>query len=172
MRMPDEIRDGIRDRLWAAAEGIGWSQLPDVDRARYYEAWTKDPNVGGKLGHFMDPRKVRVYIKDSLLKPYERSRLLQTEGAVMRQLAIDPSGGFEQSYIKPHGRRLADGRIVCWGNSRDWKLILMTTFERARSRHPCAVVLVETGRTGDVSARSLVKDAALRLGIASVEWIE
>jgi len=173
MRMPEGIRDQIRDELWSTAEKIGWSHLPDSERARYYETWTKDPAIGGKLGHFMDPRKVRVYIKDSLLKPYERSRLSETEQAVMGRLAIGPDEQFIQSYIKPHGRKLVDGRIVCWGNSRDWKLILMTTFERAQVRNRAyGVVLIESGKTGDESAKILVREAALRLGIERVEWIE
>ena len=173
MRMPEDIRDQIRDQLWSTAEAIGWSHLPDQERARYYENWTKDPAIGGKLGHFMDPRKVRVYIKDSLLKPYERSRLSETEQAVMKRLAIGPSEQFVQSYIKPHGRKLGDGRIVCWGNSRDWKLILMTTFERARGQaRPYAVALIESGKTGDESTRILVREAARRLGIECIEWME
>ena len=77
--MPEEIRDQIRDHLWGLADKIGWSDLQDVERARYYELWTKDSSIGGKLAHFMDPRKVRVYIKDSLLKPYERGRLSGTD---------------------------------------------------------------------------------------------
>jgi hypothetical protein len=170
--MPEDIRDQIRDQLWATAEEIGWSYLPDAERARYYETWTKDPAIGGKLGHFMDPRKVRVYIKDSLLKPYERSRLSDTEQAVMACLTIGPDEQSVQSYIKPHGRKLGDGRIVCWGNSRDWKSILMTTFERAQPRDRLhGVVLIETGKTGDESTRILVREAARRLGVERIEWM-
>ena len=75
MTIPETIRDDIRARLWAAADSLRWSTLPDAVRAKHYEFWTRDPAIGGRLGHFMDPRKVRVYIKDSLIKPYERSRL-------------------------------------------------------------------------------------------------
>lgn len=173
MRIPDAIRDQIRERLWTTAEALGWSQLPDSERARHYEMWTKDPTIGGKLGHFMDPRKVRVYIKDSLLKPYERSRLSDTEQAAMRRLSIAPDEEFVASYIKPHGRKLTDGRIVCWGNSRDWKLVLMTTFERAQGRGRAhGVVLIETGKTADESARALVREAARRLGVERLEWLD
>lgn len=175
MRLPEDIRDQIRDQLWAVAEEIGWSELPDTERARYYETWTRDPAIGGRLGHFMDPRKVRVYIKDSLLKPYERSRLSETEQAVMRHLSLLQTETVVQAYIKPHGRRLADGRIVCWGNSRDWKFIVMAAFERAHlipNGRPHAVVLIETGKTADPSAKELAREAARRLGIERIEWLE
>ena len=36
----------------------------------------------------MDARKVRVYIKDSLLKPYERARLSGTEQQILGRLGI------------------------------------------------------------------------------------
>jgi hypothetical protein len=174
MRLPEDIRDQIRDQLWAVAEEIGWSSLPDGNRARYYETWTKDPAIGGKLGHFMDPRKVRVYIKDSLLKPYERARLSETEHAVMRQLSLSSDEAPIQTYIKPHGRRLADGRVVCWGKSRDWKLIVMAGFERAQllPNGKAQIVLVETGKTAGESARALIREAARRLGLERVEWID
>jgi len=174
VKLPEDIRDQIRDRLWTVAEEIGWSELPDVERARYYETWTRDPAIGGKLGHFMDPRKVRVYIKDSLLKPYERARLSDTEHPVMRCLSLSPNHPFVEAYIKPHGRRFSDGRIICWGKSRDWKLVLMAAFERAqlvKNGRAHAVVLIESGKSGDESMRILIREAARRLGIERLEWL-
>ena len=175
MRVPEDIRNQIRDQLWAVAEEIGWSDLSDVERARYYEMWTRDTAIGGRLGHFMDPRKVRVYIKDSLLKPYGRARLSETEHAVMSHLGLSSNEVFVQTYIKPHGRRMADGRIVCWGKSRDWKLILMAGFERAhetKNGRAHAIVLKETGKTTTGSVRALIRDAARRLGVDRLEWID
>lgn len=175
MTLPDEIRDEIRDRIWAIADRLGWSQLNDTERSRYYTAWTKDAQIGVRLGHFMDPRRVRVYIKDSLLKPYERTRLADSGHKAMRLLGVAANEAFVESYIKPHGRRLADGRIVCWGKSRDWKSILMTIFERTRRiarARAAGVVLIETGKTTTESDRILIRDAARRLGVDRLEWID
>lgn len=175
MIMPETIRDTMRDRLWATADDLGWSSLSDPERSEHYERWTKDATIGGQLAHFMDPRKVRVYIKDSLLKPYERSRMLETESEVWRVLDLAAPQSFAQAYIKPHGRRLHDGRVVCWGKSRDWKLILMAVFERGKgavefSAH--AAVLVETGPTAEKPRRQLASEAAERLGIAHLVWLD
>ena len=173
--IPENIRDDIRDLLWGAADSLRWSTLPDTERAKHYELWTRDPEIGGRLGHFMDPRKVRVYIKDSLVKPYERSRLSLRESDVWRLLSFSDPGPPAESYIKPHGRRLPDGKIVAWGNSRDWKLILMAVFERAHARpeyEAFGAILLESGRTAEEHQRRLVRAAASRLGIQNLAWPE
>lgn len=175
MMIPEEIRDGLRDKLWGAADDLGWASLNDSERSRYYEKWTKDSSIGGQLAHFMDPRKVRVYIKDSLIKPYERARLLASEAEIWRALEMAPPTTALETFIKPHGCRLEDGSVICWGKSRDWKLVLMAVFERGRSRHegrPFGVVLLETGKTSNEGVRRLVRDASDRLGIEKLAWLE
>ena len=175
MMVPENIRNEITTRLWTTADTLGWSTLRDAERANYYELWTRDPTIGGQLGHFMDPRRVRLYIKDSLIKPYEQSRLSLHESAVWHLLSLPSPRKPFQRYIKPHGRRLSDGTIVCWGKSRDWKLILMAVFERAHARsgsQPFGAVLLESGRTSEDHQRSLVKEAAKCLGIQKLAWLE
>ena len=175
MRIPDDVRDRLRDEIWSRADKLGWSALNDAERARRYEQWSRDPDVGGTLAHYMDARKVRVYVKDSLLKPYERARLSGTEQQILGRLGIPAESQVADRYIKPHGIVFADGRIVSWGNSRDWKLVLMAMFERAASR-PCSsafgAVLIENGKTGDAAIREMVRAAANRLGIERMEWID
>ncbi len=175
MRIPDDVRDRLRQLLWAGADELGWSGLHDGERAKRYEQWTRDPEIGGTLAHYMDARKVRVYIKDSLLKPYERARLSGTEHEILRRLGVSVDGEVAQRYIKPHGIRFADGRIVSWGNGRDWKLIVMAMYERAAMKpdsSPFGMVLVENGKTADAVVRKMVREAADRLGIKSLEWID
>ncbi len=175
MRIPDDVRDRLRDLIWARADELGWAALNDAERARRYEQWTRESEIGGTLAHYMDARKVRVYIKDSLLKPYVRARLSGTEREILGRLGISADGEVALRYIKPHGIAFADGKIVGWGNSRDWKLVLMAMFERSALRpgsSPFGTVLIESGKTSDASIRKLVGDAASRLGIERMEWIE
>lgn len=174
-RLPDEVRDRLRDLIWTRADELGWSALTDGERSGHYERWTRDPNIGGTLGHYMDPRKVRVYIKDSLLKPYERARLSGSEQQILASLAVPADSEVAKRYIKPHGIRFVDGRIVCWGNSRDWKSVVMAMYERevlSPSSSPFGMVLIENGKTADAAQRTIVREAAIRLGIQKVEWID
>lgn len=175
MKLPDDVRDRIRDLLWERATDLGWSGLADIERSRYYEQWTRETAIGGTLAHYMDPRKVRVYIKDSLLKPYERARVSGTEQDILAVLDVDPTLEVVHRYIKPHGLRFIGGQIIAWGKSRDWKLILMAMYERTALNHGASsfgTVLLESGNTVDDSTRILVRGAATRLGIARVEWID
>lgn len=175
MKLPDNVRNGIRDLLWKRATDLGWSAMSDAERSRYYEQWTREATIGGKLGHYMDPRKVRVYIKDSLLKPYERTRVSGTEQDILTVLDIDPSLEIVHRYIKPHGLRFIDDQLIAWGKSRDWKLTLMAVYERTMLNQGAmafGTVLLESGNTMDDNRRALVRGAATRLGIARVEWID
>ena len=173
--MKNPIMEEIRKRLWGIADDLGWSNLSDAERAKYYEQWTRDPSIGGQIAHLRDSRQVRVYIKDSLLKPYERSRVLLNGTAACSLLGVLDGVKLAREYIKPHGRQLEDGRVICWGKSRDWKSVVMAAFERgnaSREVSPFGVVLLETGGTATRSRRALVTDAATRLGIEKIAWLE
>ena len=114
----------------------------------------------------MDLWKVRVYIKGSLLKPYEQARVSGTEQDILAVLNIDLTLGVVHRYIKPHGMRFIQGQIIAWGKGRDWKPILMAMYERTAlnpGTSSFGTVLLETGNTADDSTRILVRGAATRL---------
>ncbi|MGY2198137.1 hypothetical protein [Pseudomonas gingeri] len=168
------LRNTLKEKLWQQCDDLGWMSLPDTERARHYEMWTRDASIGGQLAHIMDARKVRVYIKDSLVKPYVRDRLSLNESEVCRILGLDSTEFVDTIYIKPHGRRLVDGRVIGWGRSRDWKSILMTTFERGQAQASFSsygIVLLESGKTESERTRNLIKEAAERLGIQKLVWM-
>lgn len=173
--VPTEIRDRLRQKIWTRADELNWSKITVLERAAWYENWSKDKEIGGVLAHFMDPRKVRVYIKDSLLKAYLRSGLQDEWSRVFLSLEIEGHDGlYKKAYEKPLGRLLFDGKLICWGNSRDWKLVLISVFERAYSTNaasPYAAVLVETGKTTDAGSRAMIVEAGKRLGIMKVNWL-
>jgi hypothetical protein len=174
-KVPKDVRDRVTAMLWSRADDIDWARLPDTSRAEWYENWSKDPSVGGVLGNFMDPRLVRVYIKDSLLKPYIRHRTGAAEAQVLGVVGISCAETVLRTYVKPHGRLLDDGRVTCWGNSRDWKSILISVYERAkaeRTGRAFGAVLIESGPTHDPNIRALVSDVARRLDIEQLKWLD
>lgn len=173
MNMPESMRRSIREALWRRLDELDWPSLSDLDHSNYYEQWTRAADIGGKLGHFMDPRAVRVYIKDTLVKDYARERLLSSGSSVLSLLGIPPDSPVAREFIKPHSVLLVDGSLVTWGNSRDWKHLVMAAFERRHLRGgegATALVIIETGKTADPADRELVRDAAARLGVNPLIW--
>ena len=173
MTVPDEVRDRLKAELWKCADEIDWLWLGPVDKSQRYENWAHDPNIGGTLSHYMDVRQIRQYIKDTLLKKYPQARQADAIKP-LRLLDLDPDAEFVKSFIRPHGRQLCDGRIVCWGRAADWKSVLMATHERAlqvKNAKPYGVVLLQSSaKFGTNEARRVVIDAAAKLGIQKLIW--
>lgn len=174
--IPSDIRDSIKQKIWDKADELDWSNLADLDRATWYENWSRDKDVGGVLSHFMDTRKIRVYIKDSLLKPYLRSRIQADWPRVAATLDVPSGDNFrKRKFEKPHGVQMLDGRIISWGRSRDWKAILVSVFERSYgSEMSCAyaAALIEAGKATNADVREMVMDAGGKLGVERIIWIE
>lgn len=172
--VPDRVREEVRRVLWAEADGLGWNDLSAADKTRHYERWTHAADIGGLLTQYMDPPRVRVYLKDAVFKPYRRARLgdwpRYAEALGITQIEV------VESFIKPHGRRLVDGRVVSWGPAASWKAVLMALHDRTFGRPalvPAAAVLVgAVGRYREEDRRRLIEDAATKLLVGRVVWLE
>jgi hypothetical protein len=173
MSVPAQVREEMRARLWGEADRLNWAALPASDKSRYYTIWTETEDLGGRLGQYIDPRKVRVYIKDTLLKAYARESSA-THDLAFRVLGISPDALTVETYIKPHGRLLEDQRHVAWSRASEWKVTLMALHERAFPNGiPFGAVLTEAGaRYSNVQDRAVVESAAKRLGIHRVIWLD
>jgi hypothetical protein len=172
-RPPKEVSDSIRSELWKRADQISWARLSDSERSALYEQWTTEKAIGGILSSFIDPRSVRVYIKDTLMKPYIRHWLDAMAPQVLERFGLNRAMALE-NYIKPHGRRYEGGIVVCWGNSRDWKDVLMSSFERKHhlgAGGRARVALIESGHTQEPSIRTLINDGAICLEVDPPIWI-
>lgn len=175
MSVPDAVREEMKRRLWERADAIDWLLLPAVEKTQYYDAWTRDPDIGDILANYVDTGKIRGYIKDTLLKKYPLYRMAAADRP-LRMIGVDAATDVAESYIQPHGRRLHDGRVVCWGWADDWKLVLMALHERTYNKptfRPFAAVLMNaTGKLADSYLRAVIEDAARKLCIEQVLWLE
>jgi hypothetical protein len=168
------VREDVRKQLWEEADRLEWSALSAKDKARYYTIWTETTQLGGRLAAFMDPRQVRVYIKDTLLKAYTRERFSDPV-RVFRVLGLPLDARWIETYIKPHGRRLADGRQIAWSRATEWKATLLALHERAYEYGgmPYGAVLFEARtKHADPSARAVVESAREKLGIERLVWLD
>lgn len=174
MSLPEKIRDEIKDALWREADRLGWSSLPANAKSRHYTIWTEAEKIGGRLAGFMDPRQVRVYIKDTLLKSYTRERF-SNEGRVFRILGLPTDTQCAQTYIKPHGRKLTDGGQIAWSRATEWKATLMALHERSfedGGKARAAVFFEAATKHASVEKRAVVDAAAKKLGVQRVIWVD
>lgn len=171
--LPKNVRDRMIQHISSAADSLNWSQLSDQQRASWYENWAKDKEIGGVLAHYMDARKVRVYIKDSLLKPYMSQRLEKRAEHVLDMAGIVFDARIKvRSFRKPQGLQLTDGTIICWGNARDWKTIIFAAFERSWGSllvKKSVVVLLGSSVVDEVTKR-MAEEAATRLKVDKPIW--
>ena len=133
MTLPTAIRDEVKTLLWAEADRLFWASLPLADKSRYYTIWTENPAIGGKLTNYMDPRQVRVYIKDTLLKAYTRERL-SNPAPVLGLLGLPGNSAFKETYIQ--ASRTTPARWpgeIAWSRATEWKATLMALHESAPS---------------------------------------
>lgn len=174
MRVPADVRNALRSLLWAQADKLGWSKLSWVEKTNWYDIWGRDPEVGGKLSDYLDQREVRVYIKDTLMKAYARSKSSDAS-VVLRALGLDKETESIRTYERPHGKLFKNGAMIAWGKASDWKSILMAVFERSyvtQNACPHGVVLQSAlGRFSEEKVRRMIEDAADRLGIERVVWL-
>ena len=175
MSLPPQVREELQLKLYGVADSIGWVNLSAAAKAKHYEDWTRDSDIGGVLARYMDRGKVRVYLKDTLLKDYTR-KTLSDDTRPLRVLGIAQPSIIGERFIKPHGLRLEDGRVVAWGRADDWKLILMAIYERTRAQPGAtafgAVLLNSTGRFDESSTRAMIEEAGKRLGIQQLVWLK
>ncbi|HZE58889.1 MAG TPA: hypothetical protein VE031_13620 [Chthoniobacterales bacterium] len=174
MSVPDNIREQLRCRLYELADEKNWMSLSVAEKSATYDAWTRDPAVGGVLSRFIRVSDVRLYLKDSLLKDYARQK--QADDTLVNHVLGVSGAEVLRADIKPHGRVLADGRVFAWGRANAWKTILMATYERAHNEpggKAFGVVLTNAfGQFHQPSVRTLIETAASKLGIERVVWLE
>ena len=175
MSIPTKVRVAVRERVWALANEGDWTTLPDSARSRKYEEWTRDPDIGGVLGNYIDPKQIRVYLKDSVIKPYVIA-LRSGQVRPFRALGLAEDTLTAEVYFKPHGRRLEDGRVVCWGQARDWKVVLLAVWERAHEKAGAtaygAVLSGATGQWAADAGRAKAGELARRLGVRHLIWLD
>lgn len=173
MKVPKHVRDQVKERLWRLADELHWLRLTDRERAELYVRWSRDAEVADLLSRYMDRAEIRVYLKDSVMKPYPRERLADPT-LPMQLLGLEWDGDEHEKHIKPHGVELHDGTLVCWGSADDWKAIVLACFERAwgspRIDRKAVVMLNAIGAYADPGKRQLVEDVAQCLGIDEIVW--
>ena len=167
MAVPTDVRKSISDILWEQADELDWTCLNLHQKSQQYKVWAQDERIGVVLSRYMPLERVHPYIKDSLMKPYAKSK--KPEKTDILRILGEEHVETVSDYIKPHGFRISDGRIICWGRAVDWKIVLLAIFERSKESEaytPHAAILTEpNGKFSSDTYRKILQEAAELLGI-------
>lgn len=173
MKIPNDVRLAIQEKLWKAADEAGFLGLPDLSKSTCYDNWVSEAEIGGRLIKYMEPHEVRHYLKDAYMKRYARERR-NVLAFALEVLAIPADTPVRRRFIKPLGVELRDGRIICWGEAKIWKNVLMALHERGfgvPKAKRAAALLFPHARFQSTESRLVVEDAAKKLGIRKVVWL-
>ena len=171
IRIPDEVRETVYERVSENADRLNWLALPAPDKSRLYTQWAQDSEIGAVLLGFMSMSQVHRYLKDTVVKTYAQRKISDPKTA-LNLLGVGNVPTIK-TWEKPPGVTLSDRRIVAWHKAETWKTTLLAVYERAYVDHgmPFAAVLFEAeGKFADEAFRSMVLDAATRLGVEQLVW--
>lgn len=73
-RMPEDLRRELIALLYRRADELDWDGLSAAERSAWYTRWLDDPDIGGVLDAYMTRDQVRLWIKDTPMKHYNRAR--------------------------------------------------------------------------------------------------
>lgn len=71
--LPTPIRTAALQAVYARLDELRWETLGNSERTAEYNRMVSDPGIGGRLAPYMDPGKIRVWIKDGPAKEYRRA---------------------------------------------------------------------------------------------------
>jgi hypothetical protein len=167
MTNAETIIKAVCQRVYTLADQADWIHLTITQRKNYYEAWTQHPEIGAMLAKTMPAERVRVYLKDTIIGTYCRSKRLGVRN-LLRSMSI-ACDSITQEYIKPEAVLCDKYQLYTITATKDWKISLINNFERAQERRIKRNLLFITehtaGRFVDHSYRSMIEDAATRLGV-------
>jgi hypothetical protein len=165
--------DRVKQIVFERAERAGYEMLTISDRRKLYEEWTSDPEIGGALKQVMPASRVRVFLKDTIIGEYLRSRKAGIED-VLRAQGIQPAS-IDEAFIKPKGWLINGGELHTVCQAAEWKIALLNSFQRAAERpyvrsNTLYITNHVRGQFVDPCFRRIVESAGKRLDV-QITWV-
>ena len=72
--IPTEIKQKIMNKVEAMCDDWGYSNRSRKENTFFMEKLCGDPEVGGKLGNWIERNKIRTHIKDNIIRPLQSKK--------------------------------------------------------------------------------------------------
>lgn len=171
--LPHDPKTLIIKRVHELADKADWIHLTIPERTALYTQWVKDPAIGGELAKLEGAERVRVYLKDTVMKRYMKAKRPELT-VLLKQMSFRYKRVIKE-YEKPSAL-LCDGtRLYTLSVAKEWRIALLSAFERANHMSQLQENLVfftdhAVDRYTDASYKALIENAAERLDV-KVHWI-
>lgn len=173
-RVPREQVDLIIRSLYDAADRLDWDHLPANAKTQHYDAWVREPSIGGILTKYMNSESARSWIKDGPMKEYSRARVGtgryakfgSTVGPAPRQLAkhvlgesasvVEGSVGVKPFHCLASVGTEAPTYLV-WGAAKNMRHLVWAAINYLASNpgHRASIVVIESFRNPIVRAERI-----------------
>jgi hypothetical protein len=168
-----DMKQTVARRLYDIADKIDWTHLTIPQRQKYYEIWTNDPQIGGVLRQVMEVSRIRVYLKDTIMRTYSRQQR-PTILTLLSSMSIS-CNHIVREYVKPQAILCDKNKLYTLAAAKEWKIAIMSAFERGCEVRTTSKNIVffndhVTGRFVDKEYKDLIEAAAKRLDI-EVQWL-
>jgi hypothetical protein len=170
MAIPTVIRSIIFEKLWSEADRIGWNKLTISEKTLQYKNWAQEDEIGGILSKYMSVERVHPYIKDSIMKSYVKNNR-ESVPNILRIAGFSSEEKVVKEYVKPFGILLESNEMIVWGRAVDWKIIMLSIYERTYKNNfipQCVILNTHHGRFSTTEFRDLIFSSSQQLGIKSV----
>ncbi|GAA4612267.1 hypothetical protein GCM10023108_07990 [Saccharopolyspora hordei] len=181
--IPTTVRNEVISEVYRRADDLDWPALTDQERSSLYDAWVKDPDIGGKLVGHIPASRMRVWLKDGPLKEFTRARwglgplahLVSRrypgpQELVQRILGTDWSVLNASIKIKPNrctASNFTKRTTFLWGLSSSFDSMVTCALHAIADGQPdpLITVTIEQGRPVPKDEKAVQKKIAARIGV-------
>lgn len=175
--IPKEIRFRVAARLYAEASDLGWEALSDQEKTEHYERWAQDPEIVKALVPYRDVVGIRVWIKDTPMKEYDRA--LERYGPyrdctkwqyagpreLLQKVGLDDwrvlNGSVGEKPMHMIACKGPEQLYVCWGKSEKFKDLLWAALSESLVLPVKPLIIVTSVQGEEIPDDVLVQQRAL-----------
>jgi len=173
LELPGNPRQDIIKRVRELADKADWYHLKIHERSALYAQWVNDPTIGGELAKTEGAERVRIFLKDTVIKQYMREKRPKLR-YLLKQMSLD-CRYVTREFEKPVALLCDSKRLYTLALAKEWRVAILSAYERAHGVTGLVENLVfftdhDVDRYTDRSYKALIESAAEKLDV-KVHWI-
>lgn len=141
MKVPSSVAQEIKSAVYKRADRVNYLARSRVDNSVFLDQLVSSPEVGERLGEFMQKAEVRTYIKDAILNRYSKDKSVEEKPNNLEEI-IDCKLGLVVEFMERDARNnvgiykveaqplfvvVSDGTLLKWETALRKALLCIAT---------------------------------------------